>query len=191
MREQPISRHATQAMDRSSRADRVRRQQRRLPLPPTYPLRQQHRGGLRPRHPGAQGRVARRAERRHRGAARRQRRRQDHDAEGDLQPAACRARRGHQGLDHLRRRRGAGAFAQRTGAARLHPGDGGPALLRPPHHRGEPAHRRLHPPRRRRPRSARSRARSTAIFRGWRAAQRRWRATPPAASSRCARSAAR
>ena len=32
--------------------------------------------------------------------------------------------------------------------ARLHPGDGGPPLLRPSHRRGEPAHRRLHPPRR-------------------------------------------
>ena len=38
---------------------------------------------------------------RHRGAAGRQRRRQVHDAEVDLQPAARRARRGHQGLDHL------------------------------------------------------------------------------------------
>ena len=31
---------------------------------------------------------------------------------------------------------------------RLHPGDGGPPLLRPSHRRGEPAHRRLHPARR-------------------------------------------
>ena len=36
-------------------------------------------------------------------------------------------------------------FAERTGAARLHPGDGGPALLRPSHDRGKPAHRRVHP----------------------------------------------
>ena len=41
---------------------------------------------------------------RHRRAARRQRRRQDHDAQGDLQPAALRARRGHQRLDRVRRR---------------------------------------------------------------------------------------
>jgi branched-chain amino acid transport system ATP-binding protein len=40
----------------------------------------------------------------HRRDPRRQRRRQDHDAEGDLQPAHGRARRGHQGLDRLRRR---------------------------------------------------------------------------------------
>ena len=73
-----------------------------------HPFGQQHRGDLRPRHPGAQGRVARRAEGRHRGAARRQRRRQDHHAEGDLQPAARRARRRHQGHDHVRGRRGAG-----------------------------------------------------------------------------------
>ena len=64
-----------------------------------HPFGQQHRGDLRSRHPGAEGRVARRAEGRHRGAARRQRRRQDHHAEGDLQPAARRAWRGHQGLD--------------------------------------------------------------------------------------------
>ena len=86
--------------------------------------------------------------RRHRGAARRQWRRQDHHAEGDLQSAACRARRRHQGLDPVRRRRGAGSVAQRTGAARLHPGDGRPPVLRPSHHRGKPAHRRLHAPRR-------------------------------------------
>ena len=44
--------------------------------------------------------------------------------------------------------RGAPAVAQRSGAARLHPGDGGPPLLRPSHRRGEPADRRLHAPRR-------------------------------------------
>ena len=44
--------------------------------------------------------------------------------------------------------RGAQAVAERSGAARLHPGDGGPALLRPSHRRGEPADRRLHAPRR-------------------------------------------
>ena len=63
------------------------------------PVGQQYRGGLRPRHPGAQGRVARGAQGRDRGAARRQRRRQVDDAQGDLQPAVGRARRGHQGLD--------------------------------------------------------------------------------------------
>ena len=55
---------------------------------------------------------------RHRGAARRQRRRQDDDAEGDLQPAARRARRGHQGLDRVRRRARRRADAQRSRAAR-------------------------------------------------------------------------
>ena len=85
---------------------------------------------------------------RHRRAARRQRRRQDDDAEGDLQPAARRARRGHQGPIEFDGERGDGADAERPGAARLHPGDGRPPLLRPSHHRGEPAHRRLHPPRR-------------------------------------------
>ena len=44
--------------------------------------------------------------------------------------------------------RGRRAHAQRTGAPRLHPGDGGPPLLRPPDGRGEPVDRRLHPPRR-------------------------------------------
>ena len=57
-----------------------------------------------------------RAQGRHRRAARRQRRRQDHDAQGDLQPAARRARRGHQGRHRVRRRRGARAVAQRSGA---------------------------------------------------------------------------
>jgi branched-chain amino acid transport system ATP-binding protein len=37
---------------------------------------------------------------------------------------------------------------ERSGAARLHSGDGGPALLRPSHHRGKPADRRLHAARR-------------------------------------------
>ena len=62
--------------------------------------------------------------------------------------------------------RGAGAVAERTGAARLHPGDGGPALLRPSHHRGESADRRVHPQGRpRRDRAATSNW-STAISRG-------------------------
>ena len=85
------------------------------------------------------------AARRHRGPARRQRRRQDHDPEGHLQPAAGRARRGHPRQHRARRRAGAGAEPERAGPARLRPGHGGPALLRPPDDRGEPAHRRLHP----------------------------------------------
>ena len=101
------------------------RRQRRLPLPwwrrtrhvgplpepgrRRDPDGQQHRGGLRPRHPGAEGRLARGAEGPDRGPARRQRRRQVDHPQGDLQPAARRARRGHQGLDRVRRRRGAAA----------------------------------------------------------------------------------
>ena len=81
----------------------ARRRARPKPHQP-IPRGEQHRGDLRPRHPGAEGRVAGGAEGRHRRAARRQRRRQDHHAEGDLQPAARRARRGHQGLDRVRRR---------------------------------------------------------------------------------------
>ena len=133
-----------------------------------HPLGQQHRGHLRPRHPRAEGRVADRAAGRHRRAARRQRRGQDDDAEGDLQPAARRARRGDQGLDRVRGRARRRAVAQRARPARLHPGDGGPALLRPPHHRGEPAHRRLHAPRRQRRDQARPRRRSTTISRACR-----------------------
>ena len=81
----------------------------------------------------------------HRGAAGRQRCRQVDDPEGDLQPAAGRARRGHQGPDPLPRRAGRRPHAQRPGAARRHPGDGRPPLLRPSHGRGEFADRRLHP----------------------------------------------
>ena len=113
-----------------------------------HPLGQQHRGDLRSRHPGAEGRVAVGAEGRHHGAARRQRRRQDDDAEGHLQPASRRARRGDQGHHRLRRRRGAVAVAQRSGAARLHPGDGGPPLLRPPLGRGQSDDGRVHAARR-------------------------------------------
>ncbi len=46
-------------------------------------------------------------------------------------------------------------LAERAGAARLHPGDGGPPLLRPSHHRGKPAHRRVHAARRQARRSRR------------------------------------
>ena len=74
--------------------------------------------------------------------------------------------------------------------ARLHPGDGGPPLLRPSHGRGEPADRRLHAARRQgrdppRPRDG------LRLFPAPEGAARRQPATPPAASSRCARSAAR
>jgi hypothetical protein len=58
------------------------------------------------------------------------------------------SRRRHQGYHFIRRRRGATSLAQRTGAARLHPGDGRPSLLRPSHYRGEFAYRRPHPARR-------------------------------------------
>ena len=49
------------------------------------------------------------------------------------------------------------AVAERARAPRLHPGAGGPPLLRPSHDRGEPAHRRLHAPRRQRRHPARPR----------------------------------
>ena len=64
------------------------------------------------------------------------------------------------------RRAGRRAHAQRPGAARRHPGDGGPPLLRPSHGRGEPADRRLHPRRRQAPRSPTISRRSTTISRG-------------------------
>ena len=91
----------------------------------------------------------------------------------------------------VRRRRGAGPVAQRTGAARLHPGDGRPPLLRPSHHRGKPAHRRLHAARRPGGDQTRHRPGLFLFPQARRAARVRWPATPPAASSRCARSAAR
>ena len=68
-----------------------------------------------------------------------QRRRQDDDVEGDLQPAARRARRGDQGLDRLRRRARRRARRRTTRQARRHPGDGGPPLLRPSDRRGKSA----------------------------------------------------
>ena len=92
----------------------------------------------------------------------------------------------------VRRRRGAVAVAERTGAARLHPGDGGPALLRPSHHRGESPDRRLHPHATAPARSQRDLATGLFLFPAPEGAPRaRSPATPPAASSRCARSAAR
>ena len=63
------------------------------------------------------------------------------------------------------------------------PGDGGPALLRAPHDRGEPADRRLHEPRTRadvRPTSSAS----ITIFRDCGSGARASPATRPAASSR-------
>ena len=44
-----------------------------------------------------------------------------------------RARRGHQGLDRVQGRARRRADAERSRPARLHPGDGGPPLLRPSH----------------------------------------------------------
>src|SRR5947207_8022451 len=65
---------------------------------------QQHRGHLRQRDPRPQGRVHQRPRGRDHDAARRQRRRQDDDAQGDLRPAALGARRHHQGRDRAGRR---------------------------------------------------------------------------------------
>ena len=80
----------------------------------------------------------------HRGAARRERRRQDHDAEGDLEPAARRARRRDEGLDRVRRGPRRPTDAERPRQARRDPGHGRPPLLRAPDDRGEPADRRVH-----------------------------------------------
>ena len=128
---------------------------------------------------------------RHHRAARRQRRRQDHDAEGDLEPAALRARRDHQGPHPLPRRERRRPVAGGPGAQGRDPGDGGPPLLRAPDGRGEPADRRLHPPRRRRGDRRRpgDGLRLLPPAEGAPALARP--ATPPAASSRCAPSAAR
>ena len=119
------------------------------------PLGQEHRGHLRPRHPGAQGRLARGPDRRHRRSARGQRRRQVDNAEIHLQSAPLGARRGHQGLDRVQGRARRWPHAQRSGAPRLHPGDGGAPLLRPPDGGGKPADRLVHPPRRTRRRRCR------------------------------------
>ena len=77
------------------------------------------------RHPCAERRFARCAGRRDRCPARGQWCGQDHDAKGDLEPAACRARRRHQGLDSVRRRRSAGPVRRRTATSaqprRRHP----------------------------------------------------------------------
>ena len=120
----------------------------------------------------------------HRGAARRQRRRQDDHPEGDLEPAARRARRGHQGLDRVRRQAHRPADAERPGAHGRVPGDGGAALLPAPDGRGEPAHRRVHALRSGGPSSPATSTSSTSISRGCASGGARSRATPPAASSR-------
>ncbi len=150
---------------------------------------QQHRGDLQPRDPGPEGRLAERAAGRHHRASGRQRGGQDHDAEVGLEPAAVRTRRDHQGLDRLPRRAGQRPLPGRAGPARRDPGDGGPALLRAPDHRGEPDDRRLHAPRRPRRDPARPRSTDTSPASGTCAAARP--ATPRAASSRCAPSAGR
>ena len=67
-----------------------------------------------------------------------------HDAEGDLEPAARRARRRDQGHDRVQGRARRPAHAERARAHGRVPGDGRPALLRAPDGRGEPADRRLH-----------------------------------------------
>ena len=78
----------------------------------------------------------------HHDAARRQRGRQDHDAEGDLRRAAHRARRGHQGHRHLDDNRIDGMPAHRRDEARALAGVRGPARVRASHHGGEPGRRR-------------------------------------------------
>ncbi len=80
----------------------------------------------------------------HRRAARRQRRGQEHDAEGDLQSARGRARRRHQGHDRVQGQARRQAHHQRPRAHGRVPGDGRPALLRAPDGRGESADRRVH-----------------------------------------------
>ncbi len=133
---------------------------------PKHPRGQQYRGDLRPRHPRAEGRVARRA------------------AQGGIVALLGANGAGKtttlkaiSNLLHAERgevTKGSIVFdgeevhdavAERTGAARLHPGDGRPALLRPSHHRGKSAHRRLHAPRRQAPRSSATWSSSTTISR--------------------------
>ena len=80
---------------------------------------------------------------------------------------------------------------ERAGAARLHPGDGRPPLLRPPHHRGKSADRRLHAQATARRRSARLDLVYGYFPQACRSAAIRLPAIPRAASSRCAPSAAR
>ena len=106
---------------------------------------QQHRGHLRPRDTGPARRFAAGAERPHRRAAGRERRRQDDDAQGDIESALGRARRRHQGHDRIRRQAGRQADAERAGPPRRLPGDGRTSLLRPPDGRRESADRSVHP----------------------------------------------
>ena len=120
----------------------------------------------------------------HRRAARRQRRRQDHDAEGDLEPAARRARRRHQGHDRVQGQARRQAHAQRARAHGRVPGDGRPALLPAPDRRGEPAHRRVHAPELARRVASATSSSSTTTSRGSSSGGRARPATPRAASSR-------
>ena len=80
----------------------------------------------------------------HRGAARRQRRGQEHHAEVDLEPALRRARRRDQGDDRVQGPPRRQAHDQRARAHGRVPGDGGAPLLPAPDGRGKPAHRRVH-----------------------------------------------
>ncbi len=80
-----------------------------------------------------------------RRAAGRQRRRQEHDAEVDLDAAARRAGRSHQGIHRIPGRARRPADTERAGQERHVPGHGRPPLLRTPDGRGKPADRRLHP----------------------------------------------
>ena len=107
--------------------------------------RQRHRGDLQPRDPRAQGRFAAGARRRHRRHPRRQRRGQDHDAASAISNL-LQAERGDvtKGSIELRGERIESLTPTDLVQRGVDPGDGGAALLRPPHRRGEPAHRRLH-----------------------------------------------
>ena len=105
---------------------------------------EQHRGGLRPRHPGAPGRVpgaGRGADRRAPGS---ERGGEDDHAEGGEQPARRRAGSGDEGEHPPRRGPGGSADPVGAGPAGSGPGDGGEALLRPPDGGGEPPHRGVH-----------------------------------------------
>jgi hypothetical protein len=127
---------------------------------------------------------------RHRRAARRQWRRQDHDAEGDLQPAAFRARRGDQGLDPLRRREVQSLSPNelvRRGCIQVMEGRHCFGHLTVEENLLTGAFTRRDGA----PRSGRILIASTAISAPQGTQRTRWPATPPAASSRCALSAVR
>ena len=177
-------------------AVRLRRKKQRAPVPDAtvrcqraVAAAQQRRGHLRPRRAGDQGRVDRGAPGRHGRAARRQRRRQEHDAEVDQRPAARRTRPGHArrsalpGPEH--RRAGAAAPCQAGYRARAR----GPAGVRTSDAGREPR-RRLGRARQPRRHGAQPRHGLQLFPAPARAAQRRSRATCRAASSRCWRSGA-